>query len=54
LNRVRCEDVEKELAFVADRLNDPLVVQVAQAIADHLTSRIHNPVWQETVTFEGE
>lgn len=43
LNRARCESLLDELAFVADRLNDPLAVQTAQAISDYIVSRLRRP-----------
>ncbi|GAB4062539.1 hypothetical protein GCM10028777_02610 [Angustibacter speluncae] len=53
LNRVRCEDLLDEVAFVAERLNDPLAVEVAQLLTNYLTRRTWNPRWDGSVTFEG-
>ena len=54
LNRPRCESLLDELAFVADRLNDPLAVRTAQVIADYVAIRTRRPAWAGTVTFEGD
>jgi hypothetical protein len=54
LNRPRCESLLDELAFVADRLNDPLAVKTAQVIADYVAIRTRRPAWAGTVTFEGD
>jgi hypothetical protein len=54
LNRVRCESLLDELAFVADRLNDPLAVKTAQVIADYVAVRTRRPAWDGSVTFEGD
>ena len=36
LNRLQCEDLLDEVAFVAERLHDPLAVQAAQALTDYV------------------
>ena len=54
LNRARCEALIDEVTFVAERLNDALVTEIAQAIADFLAARIRQPFWDGGVTFEGE
>jgi hypothetical protein len=54
LDRLRCESLLDELAFVADRLNDPLAVQTAQVIADYVAIRTRRPEWVGPVTFEGD
>lgn len=53
LNRARCESLVDELAFVAERLRDPLAAEVARALTDYVTHRIWNPLWNGFVTFEG-
>ncbi|CAM3192094.1 hypothetical protein NODU109028_02825 [Nocardioides dubius] len=53
LNRARCESLLEEIAFVAERLHDPLAAQVAQALTGYLTRRTWNPLWNGFVTFEG-
>jgi hypothetical protein len=53
LNRARCEALLDEVAFVAERLNDPLAAEVAQSLSAYLTRRIWNPRWDAVVTFEG-
>ena len=54
LNRARCESLLDELAFVADRLNDPLAVRTAQMIADFVGQRLRQPRWDGSITFEGD
>jgi hypothetical protein len=54
LNRPRCESLLDELAFVADRLNDPLAVQTAQAISDYVATRLGRPEWSGSITVEGD
>lgn len=54
LNRARCESVLDELAFVAERLDDQLAVEMAQALTNYLAARTHRPTWDGTVTFEGD
>jgi hypothetical protein len=54
LNRVRCEDILDEIAFVAERLDDPLAVATAQIITDYLAARARRPTWDGTITFEGD
>ena len=54
LDRLRCESLLDELAFVADRLNDPLAVKTAQVIADYVAIRTRRPAWAGSVTFEGD
>lgn len=54
LNRARCESLLDELAFVAVRLNDPLAVQIAQAVTDYIGQRLRQPMWDGSITFEGD
>ena len=54
LNRPRCEGVLDELAFVAERLADPLAVGMAQALTDYLAARVRRPTWDGHVTIEGD
>lgn len=54
LNRPRCESLLEELAFVADRLNDHLTVQTAQAITAYVAARARRPSWQGSITIEGD
>ncbi len=53
LNRARCQELLEEVAFVAERLNDPLVAEVAHSLSAYLTRRTWDPRWDATVTFEG-
>jgi hypothetical protein len=52
LNRARSEAVLDEIAFVAERLDDPVAAGMAQALADYLTVRSRRPAWDGPVTFE--
>lgn len=54
LNRARCEALLDEIAFVAERLDDPVAVGVAQSITDYLNVRTRRPGWDGSVTFEGD
>jgi hypothetical protein len=53
LNRLQCEDLLDEVAFVAERVNDPLAVEAAQALTDYVAVRMRRPAWSGVVTFEG-
>lgn len=54
LNRARCESLLDELAFVAERLNDPVAAGTAQAISDYVASRLGRPMWDGLITFQGD
>jgi hypothetical protein len=54
LNRTRCASLLAEVVFVAERLNDPLIHEVAQAVQDYITRRTNNPLWDGGITVEGE
>ncbi len=54
LNRARCEAVLDEIAFVAERLDDPVALGVAQSISDYLSERTRRLGWDGSVTFEGD
>ena len=54
LNDLRCESLLDELAFVAERVDDPLVTSTAQLIADYVGERLRCPNWKGNVTFEAE
>jgi hypothetical protein len=43
-----------EVAFVAERLDDPLAVAIAHAISAYLVTRTRRSGWHGTVTFEGD
>lgn len=53
LNQQRCVSLLDELAFVAERLDDPLAATTAQAIQDYIAVRVRRPGWAGDVTFEG-
>ena len=53
LNRARCEAVLDEIEFVAQRLDDPVALAMAQSIPDYLTVRTRRAGWDGPVTFEG-
>ena len=54
LGRLQCDLLLDELAFVADRLHDPLATGVARSVSGYLASRLHRPAWDGFVTVEGE
>ena len=53
LNQQRCAPLLDELAFVADRLDDPAAATTAQAIQDYVAARVRRPGWSGEVTFDG-
>ena len=54
LDKVRCESLLDELAFVAERLNDDLAVTTAQAVANYVAERTRRPGWEGSVTIDGD
>lgn len=54
LNWQRCQSLLDELAFVAERLNDPIASSTAQVIQDFIAARVRRPSWDGEVTFEGD
>lgn len=54
LNRARLESLFDEVAFVADRLNDPLATETAQAISNYVAARLNRPMWDGSITFQGD
>lgn len=54
LDRVQCQSLLDELAFLAERLNDAVAWQTAQAITDYVAVRTGRPAWSGLVTFEGD
>jgi hypothetical protein len=54
LGQAQCQSLLDELAFVADRLNDPLAISTAQSISSYVLRRAHRPGAETFVTFEGE
>jgi hypothetical protein len=54
LNRLQCEGLLDEIAFVAERLNDRLAIEIAQRISAYLAVRTRQPSWDGVVIFEGE
>lgn len=54
LNEQRCQSLLDELAFVDDRLNDPIASSTVQAIQNYIATRVRRPGWVGAVTFEGE
>lgn len=53
LNQQRCQSLLDELAFIAERLDDPLAAKTAQAIQDYVAVRVRRPGWAGVVTLEG-
>jgi len=54
LNRARCTSLLTEVTFVAERLNDPLIQEIAQVLQHYITRRTNNPLWDGSITIEGE
>ena len=54
LNGQRCQSLLDELAFVLERLNDPIACTTAQSILDYIAIRVRRPSWNGEVTFEGD
>jgi hypothetical protein len=54
LNKTQCQSLLDGLAFVADRLNDPLAVSTAQAITDYVAGWTRRPAWDGSLTIEGD
>lgn len=54
LNKLQCQSLLDELAFVAERLNDPLAAATAQAISDFVVIRTRQPAWEGSITIEGD
>lgn len=54
LTRPMCASLIDELAFVADRLNDPLAHDTVRALSDFVVARLRVPGWHGTVTVEGD
>lgn len=50
LNQQRCVSLLDELAFVAERLDDPLAATTAQAIQDYIAARVRRPGWAGLAT----
>ena len=53
LNRLQRQSLLNELAFVAERLNDPLATATAQAISDFVAIRTRRPAREGSITIEG-
>lgn len=53
LNQQRCQSLLDELAFIAERLDDPVATNTAQAIQDYVAVRVRRPGWTGDVTFDG-
>lgn len=54
LGRSQCEDLLDEVAFVANRVDDRLLVDLCQAVDAYLSTRLRaTPASAVTVTFEG-
>lgn len=54
VERSRCSALLDEIAFVADRLDDPLATQVSQHLYDYISRRTNNPLWDGAIVVEGE
>lgn len=53
LNSPLCASLLDELAFVAERLNDPLVVAMVQTMSEYVATRAQQSVPQGTITIDG-
>lgn len=53
LGRAQCHALCDELAFVAERLSDPLAVATAQSVITFVHARARRPGEETFVTFEG-
>lgn len=53
LGREQCRTLCDELAFVAERLDDPLAVATAQSVFTFVQTRAQRPGEETFVTFEG-
>lgn len=53
LGRAQCVALCDELAFVAERVDDPLTVAAAQSVSDYLDARVRRPGAETFVTLEG-
>jgi len=51
LNRSQCLSLLDEIAFVAERVNDALLVGVAQSVSDYVAARVRRPRWLGTIAF---
>lgn len=54
LSRPMCASLIDELGFVTYRLNDPLIHQTAQVLADFVDNRLRRHGWEGSVTVEGD
>ena len=54
LTKPMCAALLVELGFVTDRLNDELAHETAQVVADFVADRLRRPLWNGSVTVEGE
>jgi hypothetical protein len=51
LNQTQCLSLLDEIAFVAERVNDALLVGLAQSLSGYVTARIRRPGWHGDITF---
>ena len=50
LNQTRCLALVDEIAFVAERVDDALVVGLAQSLVDYVSRRTRRPGWRGDIT----
>lgn len=54
LNRARTESLEHEIAFVGERLDDPVAAQTVMALSAYISERLRRPGWDGPLTFDAE
>ncbi|WP_419703662.1 hypothetical protein [Promicromonospora sp. NFX87] len=52
LNRTRCVSLVDEIAFVAERVNDDVLLALAQSLSDYVATRVRRPAWLGDITFD--
>lgn len=50
LNQTQCSSLVDEVAFVAERVNDDVLVSLAQSLSDYVTTRLRRPAWFSDIT----
>jgi|GEM_PF-1614030 len=51
LNQTQCVSLVDEIAFVAERVNDDVLVALAQSLSDYVTARARRRGWLGDITF---
>jgi len=50
LNQTQCISLVDEVAFVAERINDDVLVSLAQSFSDYVTTRVRRSAWLGHIT----